>query len=312
MRFTAPQAPSPASGIRSGRSWLAGALVMALTGLVQAQDGIDERKLREAEGPLRWIRLNGERAEQAKAAVAHKPAAPAADKPQAPKQRASKVARAASAASVASAESVAAPASMPGADMAKAEPPAAPAEAEPPLVTERREPQWPADLMNRLRRGRVELRFTVAPDGQLASASVAASSNAALEAAALAALRGGWHFAPTPTARSARVEFGFDLDGRANATAPSTAAAPAAEPQLEPLEQHDPEWDEVLVQKLRKGRVALSIEVGTDGQLRRAEITSISDQRLAAPALEAIRRWRFVPPAQVRRASIEFGFDLGP
>lgn len=277
---------------------------MALAGLAHAQDGIDERKLREAEGPLRWIRLNGERAEQAKAAVAPKPA-PAAEKPSVVKPRGSKAARAASAASAT------APASAPITETAKAGPPPAAAEVEPPLVIERREPQWPADLMNRLRRGRVELRFTVAPDGQLASASVTASSDAALEAEALAALRGGWRFEPTPTARSARVEFGFDLDGRANA-APSPAAAPAAEPQLEPLEQHDPMWDEALVQSLRRGRVALSIEVGTDGQLRRADITAISDARLGPAALAAIRRWRFVPPTQARKASIEFGFDLGP
>jgi len=156
--------------------------------------------------------------------------------------------------------------------------------------------------MSTLRRGRVEGRFSVAADGRLLAAQIVTSTSPKLDAAALAAMR-QWSFAPMTAARSAIVEFGFDLDRDAPASA-------SRGQELVAIDQPEPRWDASVMQALRKGRIQLRFEVGTDGNIVRSEVVSSSAPQLAAAALEAMQQWHFQPIAKARTASIEFGFDL--
>lgn len=73
------------------------------------------------------------------------------------------------------------------------------------------EPEFPGPLQRRLRKGSVELSFTVLPDGSVSAPSVLRSSHPRLEAPALAAVA-QWRFAPLAVAKTGVVEVGFNLD----------------------------------------------------------------------------------------------------
>jgi TonB family protein len=73
------------------------------------------------------------------------------------------------------------------------------------------EPEFPAIVMRRLRKGSVQVRFEVQPDGSVANATVVQTSNRNLNEAALEAVA-AWRFQPVRTPRSAVVDLGFDLD----------------------------------------------------------------------------------------------------
>lgn len=75
----------------------------------------------------------------------------------------------------------------------------------------RAEPQFPANVLRTLRKGAVQLRFTVLPDGSVADAAVVTSTNSRLNTSALAAIA-QWRFAPLRRPQSALVALGFDLD----------------------------------------------------------------------------------------------------
>lgn len=75
----------------------------------------------------------------------------------------------------------------------------------------RGEPQFPQNLLRSLRKGQVQVQFTVLPDGSVDAPIVLASSSPRLNASALAAVT-QWRFAPLRKAQSAVVEVGFDLD----------------------------------------------------------------------------------------------------
>jgi TonB family protein len=252
-----------------------------------------ERLRRDAESPMRWIKLHAE-----SSAPAPVPAAPAA-RPAPAKPAPRKAAAGAPAAEAPAVPAAPAPAAVTAPPPAPA-PASAPAPGAELTALRRSEPQWDAALMGALRRGRVEVRFSVASDGRLTLAEVIASTDARLDGAALAAMR-QWRFAPMSAARTASVEFGFDLD---------RGAIAASEPELVAIDQAEPSWDARVMQALRKGSVRLRFEVGTDGRPARAEVVSASDPQLAAPALEALRRWRFQPIDKPRQLSLEFGFDI--
>jgi len=74
------------------------------------------------------------------------------------------------------------------------------------------EPEFPVIVMRRLRKGHVQVRFDVQPDGSVANASVVQTSARSLNEAALEAVR-TWQFKPVSSVRSAVVDLGFDLDG---------------------------------------------------------------------------------------------------
>jgi protein TonB len=73
------------------------------------------------------------------------------------------------------------------------------------------DPRFPIPLMTRLRKGQVEVRFEVAADGHVESASVERSTHRGLEAAALDAVR-QWRFKPGPRGHTALVDLAFDMD----------------------------------------------------------------------------------------------------
>jgi TonB family protein len=82
---------------------------------------------------------------------------------------------------------------------------------EPLALMARIDPQFPAALLRSMRAGKVQLRFTVQPDGSVADATVVNSSNSRLNPAALAAVA-QWRFAPLRKSQSAIVDLGFDLN----------------------------------------------------------------------------------------------------
>ncbi len=82
---------------------------------------------------------------------------------------------------------------------------------EPLTAVLRADPQFPPSLMRTLRTGRVQVRFTVVPDGSVGQRTVVTSSNSRLNEAALAAVA-KWRFAPLRHQQEAAVEVGFDLD----------------------------------------------------------------------------------------------------
>jgi len=246
-----------------------------------------ERARRDADSPLRWIKLH-----------ADTPAKAAPEKPAPAKPPSNKAATAATVAP-AHAAHVASVAAQP--QVTKSAVPApTPAPVDELAPLRRTDPQWDADLMGALRRGRVEVRFTIAAKGTLTAAEVISSTNPQLDAAALAAMS-QWRFAPMSAAHSASVEFGFDLD---------RGAIAASEPDLVAIDQAEPQWDAPLMQSLRKGSVSVHFEVGTNGRIASAEMTTTSDPQLVAPALAAIRRWRFQPIDKARSGNVDFGFDL--
>lgn len=104
-----------------------------------------------------------------------------------------------------------APSAPSPADAARAA--AAAAEPEDPLaLVKADEPDFPVIVMRRLRKGNVQVRFDVQPDGSVANASVVQTSARSLNDAALEAVR-AWQFKPVSSTRSAVVDLGFDLDG---------------------------------------------------------------------------------------------------
>ena len=97
--------------------------------------------------------------------------------------------------------------------LASVAPPAAPQD--PPDVAlipvHRTEPDFPGNLMRTLRKGLVQVSFTVQPDGSVTQAQAVASTNPRLNPAALATVA-QWRFQPLPHAQQAVVDLGFNLD----------------------------------------------------------------------------------------------------
>jgi TonB family protein len=75
----------------------------------------------------------------------------------------------------------------------------------------RADPQFSAAMMRTLRKGKVEVQFTVQPDGSVSEPSVVTTSNAKLNAVALAAIA-KWRFAPISKPQLGVVDMVFDID----------------------------------------------------------------------------------------------------
>ncbi|MES1163080.1 MAG: TonB family protein [Rhizobacter sp.] len=75
----------------------------------------------------------------------------------------------------------------------------------------RADPQFPPNLLRTLRKGQVQVRFTVQPDGSVVEPAVVSTSNAKLNASALAAVA-QWRFAPLHRPQAGMVALGFDID----------------------------------------------------------------------------------------------------
>ena len=72
-------------------------------------------------------------------------------------------------------------------------------------------PKFSIYAMRALRRGNVQVRFSVLTDGSVANLEVLNSTSPRLHAAALEAI-GQWRFQPVSKEQTAAVEVGFDLD----------------------------------------------------------------------------------------------------
>ncbi|MGM9491857.1 energy transducer TonB [Ideonella sp. YS5] len=215
------------------------------------EPSVSDRVKKDAASPLYWIRLNAQKgdatAPAAKAAprIAEIRPTPTPSKPAASAQApaaagnttttASSGAAAPSNGAVASTNEatgiLAAPASLAAANPSAASlggtvgagmaaPSASPAaaraaaaaEAEEPLsLVKAEEPDFPIIVMRRLRKGNVQVRFDVQPNGGVANVTVVQTSARALNEAALEAVR-TWQFKPVSSTRSAIVDLGFDLD----------------------------------------------------------------------------------------------------
>ena len=73
------------------------------------------------------------------------------------------------------------------------------------------DPQFPVATMRRLRKGEVEVKFEVNPDGVVDVVTVTKTTNAGLNAAAMDAVK-QWRFKPTPKGHTAAVALAFNLD----------------------------------------------------------------------------------------------------
>ena len=110
------------------------------------------------------------------------------------------------------AASLVAPAASSAAEAARAATQPPPEEPDEPLaLLKASEPEFPQVAMRRLRKGSVQVRFDVQPDGRVANATIVQSSNRSLNDAAIDAVN-GWLFKPVRGPRSAVVDLGFDLD----------------------------------------------------------------------------------------------------
>jgi len=90
--------------------------------------------------------------------------------------------------------------------------PAAEEEPDPGLVmVKSADPEFPINTMRRMRKGEVEVKFEVGPDGVVEVVTVMKTTSQSLNAAAIAAVK-QWRFKPTPRGHTALVDLAFDLD----------------------------------------------------------------------------------------------------
>ena len=73
------------------------------------------------------------------------------------------------------------------------------------------DPEFPIATMRRLRKGEVEVKFEVGPDGVVDVVTVMKTTSASLNNAAVEAVR-QWRFKPTPKGHTAMVDLAFNLD----------------------------------------------------------------------------------------------------
>jgi protein TonB len=79
------------------------------------------------------------------------------------------------------------------------------------IMTKSADPQFPMATMRRLRKGEVEVKFEVGPDGVVDVVTVMKTTHNSLNAAAVDAVR-QWRFKPTPKGHTALVDLAFNLD----------------------------------------------------------------------------------------------------
>ncbi len=73
------------------------------------------------------------------------------------------------------------------------------------------DPEFPISTMRRLRKGEVEVKFEVGPDGVVDVVTVMKTTSPSLNNAAVEAVR-QWRFKPTPKGHTAMVDLAFNLD----------------------------------------------------------------------------------------------------
>jgi len=113
----------------------------------------------------------------------------------------------------AAAAGLVAPAAAPATEAARAAtaPPPDDEPDEPLALVKAGEPEFPISVMRRLRKGTVQVRFEVRPDGSVSNVTVVQTTHRSLNEAAIEAVN-GWQFKPVRGSRNAVVDLGFDLD----------------------------------------------------------------------------------------------------
>jgi protein TonB len=79
------------------------------------------------------------------------------------------------------------------------------------IMVKSADPEFPIATMRRLRKGEVEVKFEVGPDGVVDVVTVMKTTSPSLNAAAVDAVR-QWRFKPTPKGHTAMVDLAFNLD----------------------------------------------------------------------------------------------------
>jgi len=79
------------------------------------------------------------------------------------------------------------------------------------IMVKSADPEFPIATMRRLRKGEVEVKFEVGPDGVVDVVTVMKTTSPSLNAAAVDAVR-RWRFKPTPKGHTAMVDLAFNLD----------------------------------------------------------------------------------------------------
>lgn len=79
------------------------------------------------------------------------------------------------------------------------------------IMVKSADPQFPINTMRRLRKGEVEVKFEVGPDGIVDVVTVMKTTSPSLNAAAVEAVR-QWRFKATPKGHTALVDLAFNLD----------------------------------------------------------------------------------------------------
>jgi len=181
----------------------------------------DARAQREADKLFQWIRVHSDKPRKAAATAAEKPPAPVrtvsrpAAKPAEPR-----AAEAVPAATAPRAETAAPPAEQVAATPAAAvQPPAPPIAVAPATPDEdealtlvrKTDPEFSPSLMRSLRKGMVQVGFTVQPDGSVARAHVVSASHPRLGQTAVETVS-QWRFQPVKNPQTAVVDLGFNLD----------------------------------------------------------------------------------------------------
>jgi TonB family protein len=226
--------------LRLSRPALAGALAAAVTVGVHAQSPVppssaasgaapSERAKRDAEKVFQWIRIHSDKPRKAAAAAPERPvpaapvkrAAKAPDSPITETLQSTPVVAAPARSEPAPPPVAAAPAPLPPAPSlaatAKAAPmvPPSPAPAAEPdevlIAIRKTEPEFPGNLMRTLRKGMVQVSFTVQADGSVTEPRVVSTTHPRLAQTAVATVS-QWRFQPLRNAQEAVVDLGFNLD----------------------------------------------------------------------------------------------------
>lgn len=182
-----------------------------------------ERARRDAEKVFQWIRIHSDKPRKA----ASTSGATERSTAHAPVKKAARTPDSGPAVTVPPAPVVVAPASperepapvvaaspLPLQDSVKAAAAPTPASVEEDEVLyaiHKSEPEFPANLMRTLRKGMVQVAFTVQPDGSVAQPRVLSSTHPRLAQTAVATVS-QWRFQPLRHAQDAVVDLGFNLD----------------------------------------------------------------------------------------------------
>ena len=129
---------------------------------------------------------------------------------------------------------------------------------------------------------------TPAPFGDLPEPSALSSSNADNVAAAV------------PTAAAPALPD----------TPPPADADTVPDPGLVQIASVQPDFPSAIVQLVHKGNVEVKFEVEPGGTVVAASVVESSHPRLNAPALRAIKQWRFKPTPKSHTALVNLVFDV--